>query len=200
LATRVSMLTGIPQQQVSRTRGFVGDIYTKQSAGEGRVVSPYDAAHSVADAYPEAASGQNDDPILDGFTRAYGAAFAAYARDELGFKTDMTYRLLNTDVNHRWEWNSGRGGDNSATVTAATDIRDLLSAIPQFRVMVVHGYSDALTPYGFSKYVLDHLPPALGAGRLKLGLYRGGHMFCTSRTSRSAFSQDALTVYKGSLE
>lgn len=193
---RVSALTGIPQQQVSRTRGFVGDVYTKQSAGEGRVVSPYDAAHSVADAYPEAATRQNDDPILDGFTRAYGAAFAAYARDELGFKTDMTYTLLNVDVNRRWEWNGGRGGgDSRATTTAAIDVRDLLSVIPQFRVMVAHGYSDALIPYGFSKYVLDHLPPSLTAGRLKLELYRGGHMFYTSPTSRSAFSQNARIFY-----
>jgi len=168
---RVSQLTGIPHQQVLRIRGFFGDIYPKQSAGEGRVVSPYDAAHSVADAYPEAATCQNDDPVLDGFTRAYGAAFAAYARDELGFKTDMTYTLLNTDVNRRWEWNGGRGGgDSRVTATAATDIRDLLSVIPQFRVLVAHGYSDALIPYGFSKYVLDHLPPALGAGRTQLGL------------------------------
>lgn len=197
---RVTALTGIPQQQVSRTRGFIGDIYTKQAAGEGSIVSPYDAAHSVVDAYPEAATSQNDDPVLDGYTRAYGAAFAAYARDELGFKTDMTYTLLNEDVNRRWEWNGGRGGDSRVTATAATDIRDLLSAIPQFRLMVAHGYSDALTPYGFSKYVLDHLPSTLGAGRIDLQLYRGGHMFYTSPASRVAFSHDAQAFYVKSFD
>jgi carboxypeptidase C (cathepsin A) len=197
---RVSALTGIPRQQVSRTRGFVGDIYTKQAAGEGKVVSPYDAAHSIVDAYPEAATSRNDDPVLDGYTRAYGAAFAAYARDELGFKTDMTYTLLNEDVNRRWEWNGGRGGNSRVTATAANDIRDLLSVIPQFRGMVAHGYSDVLTPYGFSKYVIDHLPPALSAGRVQLELYRGGHMFYTAPASRAAFSQAARTFYKSSLE
>lgn len=198
LYARVSALTGIPQRQVSRTRGFIGSIYPKQSAGEGRVVSPYDAAHSVVDAYPEeAAMGRNDDPVLDGYTRAYGAAFATYARDELGFKTEMTYTLLNEDVNRRWEWNGGRDGDSRVTVTAATDIRDLLSVIPQFRVMVAHGYSDALTPYGFSKYVLDHLPSDLAAGRMELEIYRGGHMFYTSPASRAAFSRDVTEFYTG---
>ena len=38
------------------------------------------------------------DPILDGMIRAYGSAFVGYARDELGFKTEMTYNLL--DVGH----------------------------------------------------------------------------------------------------
>jgi carboxypeptidase C (cathepsin A) len=200
LYARVAALTGIPQQQVARAHGFIGGVYTKQSAGEGRIVSPYDAANTVVDAYPEAATSQNDDPILDGFTRAYGAAFSAYARDELGFKTDMTYTLLSEEVNGRWEWNSGRDGANRASATAAIDIRDLLSVIPQFRVMVAHGYSDVLIPYGFSKYVLDHIPPALGAGRLELNLYRGGHMFYTAPASRAAFSQDARTFYRKAVE
>jgi carboxypeptidase C (cathepsin A) len=196
---RVSALTGIPQEDVSRTRGFIGDTYTKQSAGAGNVVSPYDAALSVTDAYPDAATGRNDDPILDGFTRAYGAAFSAYAHDELGVKTEMTYTLLNKDVNRRWEWNGGRGGDNRVTASAATDIRDLLSVIPQFQVMVAHGYSDALTPYGFSQYVVDHLPPALVTDRVKLSLYRGGHMFYTSAASRAAFTGDVRAFYQQQL-
>ena len=200
LYARVAALTGIPQQQVSRARGFIGSVYTKQSAGEGRIVSSYDAANTVVDAYPEAAASQNDDPILDGFTRAYGAAFSAYARDELGFKTDMTYTLLNEEVNGRWEWNGGRGSGSRAIATAAIDIRDLLSVIPQFRMMVAHGYSDALIPYGFSKYVLDHIPPALGAGRLELALYRGGHMFYTAPASRVAFSQDARAFYRRTVD
>jgi carboxypeptidase C (cathepsin A) len=195
---RVSALTGIPQQDVSRTYGFVGDIFAKRSAGEGRVVSPYDAGHSVVDAYPEAVTSQNEDPILDGYTRTYGAAFAAYARDELGFKSEMTYTLLNEDVNREWKWNGGRGDDSRLSATAATDIRDLLSVIPQFRVMVTHGYGDVLTPYGFSKYVLDHLPPALRAGRVELRLYRGGHMFYTSPAARKASSQDVIKFYSAS--
>jgi carboxypeptidase C (cathepsin A) len=75
-----------------------------------------------------------------------------------------------------------------------------LSVIPQFRMMVAHGYSDALIPYGFSKYVLDHIPPALGAGRLELALYRGGHMFYTAPASRVAFSQDARAFYRRTVD
>lgn len=190
---RVSQLTGIPEAVVSRTRGFLTDAYVKHSKGnEFEVVSPYDASFAVADPYPESDADRSSDPVLDGFTRAYGAALASYARHELGFRTEMTYTLLASDVNERWEW--GRRGPNGGTraqVSATGNIRDLLSLIPSFRVLVAQGYSDAITPYGISKYVIDHLPSSLAAGRVGLKLYRGGHMFYTRPSSRQELSSDA---------
>ncbi|TCV72127.1 carboxypeptidase [Neorhizobium sp. S3-V5DH] len=196
LYSRVAELTGISKEAIARTRGFVGDIYAKQMAGESRIVSPYDASYAVPDAYPEDVYSRNDDPILDGYTRAYGSAFAAYARNELGFASDMTYSLLNEEVNRRWEWNGGQRGDSRTLASASTDIRDLLSTISTFRLMIAHGYSDALTPYGASRYVIDHLPPALAAGRTELQLYRGGHMFYTRPDSRQSFATNVRAFYE----
>jgi carboxypeptidase C (cathepsin A) len=195
---RIADLTEIAKDTVARARGFVDDLYAKLSSESGRVVGPYDAAYSVPDAYPESSISRNDDPILDGFTRAYGAAFAAYAHDELGFRTEMTYSLLNTGVNHRWEWNGGRGGEGRANTSASGNLRDLLSTIPRFRVAIYHGYSDALTPYGASRYVLDHLPPALAEGRTELRIYRGGHMFYVDPAARRQMTQDARRYYDAS--
>jgi len=193
--SRVAGLTGLPMAVVERTRGFVSDAYAKEAGGTGRIVSPYDAGLSLPDAYPESGIGRNDDPILDGYTRAYGSAFADYARDTLGFDTPMTYTLLNEDVNRRWEWNGGRGGDSRATAGVSTDIRDLLSVIPSFKLMVAHGYSDILTPYGMSRYVIDHLPPELAGDRVSLRVYRGGHMFYTRDEDRRAMFEDARAFY-----
>ncbi len=192
---RIATMTGLATQDVVRTRGFVGEIYAKQAGGEGQILSPYDASVPVPDAYPEASYTRNDDPILEGYTRAYGSAFAAYARDVLGFKTEMTYSLLNEEVNRRWEWNGGRGGDARVSASIANDLRDLLSVIPSFRVMVVHGYSDILTPYGASRFVLDHLPEAIAKDRTELRLYRGGHMFYTNDAERSKMFEDAARFY-----
>lgn len=192
---RISGFTGIAKTDVARARGFVDGLYARLAGEGGRIVSSYDAAYSVPDAYPESTMSRNDDPILDGFTRAYGAAFAAYARDELGFRTDMTYSLLNTGVNRRWEWNDGRGGDGRTNASASDNLRDLLSTIPRFRLAIYHGYSDALTPYGQSRYVLDHLPPALAEGRTELRIYRGGHMFYVDPASRRQMTEDARRFY-----
>ncbi len=189
--TRVSAMTGLTRDAVARTRGFVGSIYRQQSAGDGQVVSIYDGAETAADAYPERAHVTNDDAVLDGYTRAYGALFAAYARNELRFETDMTYTLLSTEVNRQWDWDGRR-----ANASASDDIRDLLSVIPSFRLSVLHGYSDILTPYGVSKFVLNHLPEQLAKGRTELKLYRGGHMFYSDPASRRQANEDMRGFYE----
>ena len=189
--THLAALTGFSKPDIARARGFLGDIYTKAAGvADSKVVSPYDAGYEAADPNPELAYDHSDDPILDGFTRAYGAAFVTYARSDLGFTSDMTYSLLNQEVNRKWDWN-----DNRADASVTGEIRELLSTVPSFRLMIAHGYSDALTPYGASRYVLDHLPPSLAAGRTELKVYRGGHMFYTRPESRRAMTDDARKFF-----
>lgn len=190
---KVSRLTGIDRETVTRTRGFVGDMLRKTEDGE--IASPYDAAYTVPDPYPETPGDRSDDPILDGFTRAYGSFFASYARNELNYPCEMTYSLLSLDVNRRWDWKEGRGGSR-ADAAASSDIRELLATIPSFRLMVMHGYSDVITPYGASRYVLDHLPSGLADGRTELTLYRGGHMFYTRPASLARANADAKAFYE----
>ncbi len=71
-------------------------------------------------------------PILDGFTRAYGGAFANYARNELGFKTEMTYALLDRDVNRRWEWGSGAAAVRACRRASPTISGNMLASNPSF--------------------------------------------------------------------
>jgi carboxypeptidase C (cathepsin A) len=189
---RVAQISGLPQDVVTRTRGFIRDAYLKSlRAAEGKVVSRYDATFAVPDPFPERETARGPDPLLDGLTRAYSGAFAGYARDELGFKTEMTYVLLAHDIAGKWDWEGGRG---SAGVS--DDLRELLSITPSFRLLVAHGYSDMVTPYAASRYVLDHLPPIGDAGRTQLRLYRGGHMFYIDAGSRAAFAADAKSFYQ----
>jgi carboxypeptidase C (cathepsin A) len=61
--------------------------------------------------------------------------------------------------------------------------------------MIAHGYSDMVTPYSDSRYVLEHLPATDGEERTELKLYRGGHMFYLDPDSRKAFTADARTMY-----
>ena len=96
---RVAKMTGMPLDAVTRTRGFITDDYVKSlRASDGKIVSRYDATFAVDDPFPELRSSRGADPILDGITRAYGGGMADYARNELGFKTEMTYILLAPDV------------------------------------------------------------------------------------------------------
>jgi carboxypeptidase C (cathepsin A) len=189
---RVAQITGLPVDTVAKSRGFIRDAYVKHlRSAEGKIVSRYDATFAVADPYPEQESARGPDPLLDGLTRVYGALYSSYARDELGFKTEMTYILLASDVAGKWDWGQG-SGRGSASVT--DDLRELLALIPSFRLLIAHGYSDMVTPYAVSRYVLEHLPPIGDPARAQLALYRGGHMFYIDAQSRQAFSADVKTI------
>jgi len=189
---RVAQLTGLPEDVVARERGFIGDAYVKNlRLSDHKIVSHYDATFAVDDPNPESVSGRGPDPFLDGFIRAYGSAFVAYARDELGFKTEMTYNLLTPEISGKWDWEDGGG---HSPPSAAEDLRELLALNPSFRLMIAHGFSDLVTPYANSRYVLDHIP-AVDGERAELRLYHGGHMFYTDPQSRKAFTAEARTMY-----
>jgi carboxypeptidase C (cathepsin A) len=185
----VADMTGLPLDSVTRARGFIPGFVKGLHAADHKIVSRYDVTFAVDDPYPESRSGNGGDPILDGVTRAYGGAFAAYARNELGFKTDITYSLL-ADV--QWDWKGGR-----TQASSEDDLRTLLAFGPSFRLLIAHGLSDMVTPYAMTRYVLDHMPPADPPERVQLKLYRGGHMIYLDPQSRKAFSADAAAFYRG---
>jgi carboxypeptidase C (cathepsin A) len=186
---RVAKMTGLPVDAITRSNGFIRDAYVKSLESGGRkIVSHYDATFASDDPDPTSPVPRGPDPILDALVRAYGGAFVGYARDELGFKTDMSYNLLAGDIAGKWDWEQGHG---QASVNA--DLRVLLALTPSFRLLIGHGYSDMVTPYAVSRYVLDHFPPFDGRAALKL--YRGGHMFYLDPNSRKAFSADARAIY-----
>ncbi len=196
---RVASLTGIPEDVVAKNQGYLGEVYRKHSDGDGAdVASAYDASFLAPDPYPQSEAEHGGDPVLDGFVRAYGGAFSGYARDELGFHTDMTYTLLSSSVNREWKW-GGHNGGSRGTAGVGDDLKELLSLTPSFRVMIGQGYSDLVIPFGVNKYVLDHMPSAF-ADRVAMKLYRGGHMFYTRPASREQFTTDAKAFYAGQVK
>jgi carboxypeptidase C (cathepsin A) len=193
---RIAEFTGLPVDVVAKSRGFVRSAYLQHLRASGHTFSLYDATITAPDPHPESAGRHSGDPVLDGFTRALSGAFVGYARDELGFKTDMTYILLANDVSGNWKW-----GDRREPPGVSDDLRMLLSLNPSFRLLIAHGRTDLVTPYGVSRYVVDHLPD-LTAGeardpeRAQLKVYRGGHMFYFDRNARRDFTADAKAFYQ----
>jgi carboxypeptidase C (cathepsin A) len=189
---RVAKMTGLPLDVVTQARGFAGNAYVKNlRAGENKIVSRYDATFAADDPYPEKRSSRSPDPILDAVSRSYGGAMASYARNELGFKTEMTYALLAGDVTSHWDWQGGR-----PQASIEDDLRVLLAYGRSFRLLIAHGYSDMITPYAATRYILDHMPDFEPPGRMQLKLYRGGHMLYLDPQSRKAFSADAATFFR----
>ena len=191
---RVAEITGMPLDIVTKTRGFIRDNYVKHlRAGEGLIVSRYDITFTGPDPHPESATPRGPDPLLSTLSRTYSGAMSVYVREELGYKTDLTYVLLSREANNRWDWGGRGSGRDSASVDE--DLRTLFSLDPAFRLLVVHGYTDMVTPYAVSRYVLDHLPDFANPSRARLRVYRGGHMFYIDDESRRSFTSDARSFY-----
>ncbi len=186
---KIARMTGLPYEVVANARGHVRGAYGRHLRALGIQISSYDASFAIPDPNPDSDFGRAD-PILDGFVRALSGVFVGYARDELGFKTDMTYILLSGDAGG-WDWGSGR-----VPPGVSEDLRTQLSLDPSFRLLVVHGRSDLVTPYGVSRYLLDRLSQPGAPDRVQFQAYRGGHMFYFDAESRRTFSADAKAFYQ----
>ena len=94
----------------------------------------------------------------------------------------------------RWNWRSGvegRGGYPGA----ADSLREVLAENRSFKVAIAHGMTDLVTPYLTSRYVIDHLPASLTAGRVTLSLHPCGHMMYLRAVSRAGLHADAARLY-----
>ena len=67
---------------------------------------------------------------------------------------DQRYNLLNGAVNGNWRWGRGRGQAESVSA-----LRQALALDGNLQALVVHGFTDLVTPYFASELLLRQLPP-----------------------------------------
>ena len=180
----VATHTGLPQETIARAQGRPQPEAHEIRSRDGRLYSLYDATLSIADPFPEGVDNSaSPDPVLDGFTRAYGSAFTHYAGSELHFHTSVTYDLLNLQVNAAWDYRDG----SDLIVRPIPTLRRLLALNPTLRVFIANGYYDLVCPYASSRWVASHIP--VGRNRIGLHTYAGGHMMYTRADSRAALAE-----------
>jgi carboxypeptidase C (cathepsin A) len=192
IVRRLTELTGLDENLVSQADGRISpDAFAREHLrSEGRLASPYDATIATADPAPAAARPHAADPVLDAMTAPLTSAVLAHYGETLDWLPDRRYHLLNGRVNRAWDW--GGGLRQPEAVGALSRI---LALDPDLRVLVVHGYTDLVTPYFATELVLRQLPSHARAS-VQTANYRGGHMFYLRAASRQAFREDARTLYK----
>ena len=193
---RVAKDIGLPEPLVARWHGRVPvSVFTKEIHHEkGEVASSYDGSVDGADPYPSAPKTRGADPVFKNIIAPLTTGFVAYLRNELKFKTERPYVLLNREVSHKWDWEQH---DPSGAVGAVDDLREGLALNPSLKVAVVHGMTDLVTPYMTSCYVMTYLPIPLTRGRVSLHLFPGGHMMYLRPDSRAALARNAQSIYPG---
>jgi carboxypeptidase C (cathepsin A) len=184
--TRVADLTGLPETVVAKERGMLQSQAHDVRSLNGRLYSLYDMTLSIADPAPEGVDNdESPDPLLEGYGRAYGLAFAGYAADTLGFRTELTYELLDDEVNQKFDWRE----NGRHVLSTSSDLKKLLALNPSLQVLIAHGYFDSVCPFAATRWLVTHLP--VGEDRVTLSVYPGGHMLYTRPASRAALANDA---------
>lgn len=195
VVSRVAELTGLPPERVDDhagrfdAHGFARALHE----AEGRLASVYDAGITGPDPRPGQRDGRTPDPVLDAMTAPLTSAILALYRDTLDWLPQRRYSLLDRGVNRAWNW-----GEGLTQPEALTALGRVLALDESFRVLVVHGTSDLVTPYFASELLLRQLPDF--GDRVTRDTFRGGHMFYTRSDSRRAFAEAARRLIGASAE
>ncbi|MCA0458740.1 MAG: peptidase S10 [Chloroflexi bacterium] len=161
--------------------------------GKKKTVGRLDSRFQGLDA--QAVSEMPDfDPSFTAITPPYTAMMNDYARNELGFKTDVAYETLSFEVNAGWEWDRGKYADTSEA------LRSALAKNPYLKVLVAMGYYDLATPHFAAQYTLAHMDidPSLRAN-IHTADYEAGHMLYLDVKSLEKLKADVQKFIKASL-
>jgi carboxypeptidase C (cathepsin A) len=193
---KVAELTGLPVETVERHFARIEPaLFIKEfDRSHGQVMSRYDGSVGGPDPNPSSSWPRSPDPVLDSTVPLWTAAFIQYAQDELAYKTEATYRLLNRDVRSKWDFGTSPTRQGYAGVI--NDIQDARAANRSLGVLIAAGYTDLITPYLSSSYLVNQLPPLQGAAPIRVKDYAGGHMLYLRPDSRRALKEDAEAMYE----
>lgn len=191
IVTRVSEITGLREETVKRYGGRIsGRTYDRAvNRPKGKVASMYDASIRSLDPEPYSSGSRYRDPFTSALNAPMTTVMLRLYGDKLNYRTDRPYVKMSSEVNRSWIW-----GNSPSSPEAVSDLREALALDPHLRVLVVHGYTDLVTPYFASEMILDQLPTLGDGQRVRSKVYPGGHMFYSRDTSRKAFREDAFNL------
>jgi carboxypeptidase C (cathepsin A) len=182
IAQQMSALTGLSPQfildanlRVDLSR-FQKELLRDQRLTIGRYDSRYTGID--ADAAGERPEYDASDTAISG---AFIASFNDYLSRDLGYKTDVPYRVSAYDLDgFKWDFThkapgGGRGPQTSPDV--AVDISAAMRTNPYLHLLSLNGYYDMATPFFGTEYDLHHmgLEPAQ-AQNIAFRYYPSGHM------------------------
>lgn len=129
------------------------------------------------------------DPALSSWNHAFAPSFQVYVRENLNYKTDLTYNLFGPV--HPWD---------RSNETTGYDLGTAMRQNPYLHLMVQSGYFDGGTDYFNAKYNLWQIDPSgRMAGRISWKGYRSGHMMYLRAEDLETSNEDVREFIKNSL-
>lgn len=140
-------------------------------------------------------NGPDSDPSMNAIRPPYTAAFNAYVRGELNYKSDTEYYILGGGISSPWNWNVSNGfADTSIS------LKDAMAKNPYMKVFLAQGYYDMATPFYAAEYTVSamNLDPVLRRN-INFEYYESGHMMYIEKNSLAKLKKDAASFIANSL-
>jgi carboxypeptidase C (cathepsin A) len=144
------------------------------------------------------AGGDNPDgdPSINAIRPPYTAAFNAYVRGELGFRSDVEYYILGGGINAPWNF-----GQNNGYADTSIQMKDAMAKNPYMKIMIAQGYYDMATPFFAAEYTVSamNLDPQLKRN-VSFQYYEAGHMMYIEVRSLNKLHDDAAAFIVGAVK
>jgi carboxypeptidase C (cathepsin A) len=180
IAAKLESFTGVPAavwlKADLRLTGGEFSKYLQENEGitTGRLDSRYEGP-----AFDPMARDADYDPFTQSIGSAYLAAINSYARTDLKFGQNMTYKDSAREPG--WDWdmkhNAPGGGFGGGTPNVMPDLAMAMKSNPKMKVLLMGGYFDLGTLYFGATYEMKHLPiPAALEDNIAYKFFPTGHM------------------------
>ncbi|HLZ78921.1 MAG TPA: peptidase S10 [Sphingomonas sp.] len=202
IAQQMAALTGLSPAFIlnANLRVDLGRFQKELLRDQRLTVGRYDSRYTGVDA-DSAGERPEFDASDTAISGAFIASFSDYVVRELGYKTDMPYRVsayglegFKWDFNHKAPGAGGRTQQSSPDV--AIDLSTAMRTNPYLHVLSLNGYYDMATPFFGTEYDLKHmdLQPAQ-ARNLEFRYYPSGHMAYLNPDALHALHRDLAAFY-----
>jgi carboxypeptidase C (cathepsin A) len=186
---QLSRFTGLSEQYLDNAdlRVAPGRFYKELLRDRKLTVGRLDTRYTGAD-LDSAGEEPDNDPAFYGIDGGYTAAFNAYARGDLGFKTERQYVTIGGVSG--WDWKlGGRGNrDSEVYMSVGPYIGRTLRENSGVKVFVGAAWYDFATPFFGAEYALSRM--GMPADRIEFHYYDAGHMMYVRDQDRAKLSAD----------
>lgn len=190
MATKMARYSGLDKEVFLSNNLMVGtSLFWKELLrDEGMTVGRLDSRYKGFDRM-EAGERYDFDPALTSWNHAFAPAFNHYAKNVLGFETDLTYNLFGPV--HPWD---------RSNETTGYDLGQAMRQNPYLHLMVQSGYYDGGTDFFNAKYSMWHIDPnSKMQDRMSFKGYRSGHMMYLRAEDLEASNEDIRQFILNSL-
>jgi len=186
---QLARFTGLSEQYLENAdlRVAPGRFYKELLRDRKLTVGRLDTRYTGVD-LDAAGEEPDNDPAFYGIDGGFTAAFNAYARGDLAFKTERQYVTIGGVSG--WDWKlGGRGNrDSEVYMSVAPYIGRTLRENSGVRVFVGAAWYDFATPFFGAEYALSRM--GMPADRIQFHYYDAGHMMYVRDQDRAKLSAD----------